>query len=131
MDFEKYTEVVKNNSNATAAQAVAAVSPIVDGNQLNRGIHEVEKVGTGFYILQCSVLQDMVDDGIVGTKTTKSPQGSKNSYGFYELVYKEDNLNRLSEDYSFCWRIKQLGHSVYAYKGPGVTHTGEFVFSTT
>ena len=80
-----------------------------------------------------SVLLDVIEKGKVAKKTTTSAAGTTDTYGFYEIVYHNDGgggVRRLSEDYSFCYRLRKAGVPVHAYRGPGVSHVGEMVFTT-
>lgn len=47
---------------------------------------------------------------------------------YFDPIPVEDG-QMLSEDYSFCSRIRQLGrYTLWAYVGPGVGHTGAFTY---
>lgn len=134
-DFDEFTRLVRENPGMEPAEAAAEISSLVDGDQTRHaGIAEVEQVGTSMFIMNTKALQTIVDKGAAARKTTRSAAGVTRTYGFYELVYYKDedgNAKRLSEDYSFCFRLHRAGIPVHAYRGPGISHVGEMVFTTT
>lgn len=60
---------------------------------------------------------------------TRMPNFSQATYGFFNNV-TDDELGHLSEDYSFCTRVKRAGFEIHAYLGPGVSHTGPMTFKS-
>ena len=133
-DFETFAESLRANPGKSAAAVASGISDLVDGCETSRiGISEVEKVGAGFFVLRGSALLAMIEKGVAARKTTTSAAGTAHTYGFYELVYHsegEGRVRRLSEDYSFCHRLREAGIPVHAYRGPGVSHVGETVFTS-
>ena len=134
-DFDAFSALLRDSPGMSPAQCAAEVSCLVDsGETAEIGISRVEQVGTGFFVLKGSALLAVIERGKVAKKTTTSAAGTTDTYGFYELVYHRDDggksVRRLSEDYSFCYRLRKAGIPVHAYRGPGVSHVGEMVFTT-
>ena len=133
-DFDEFAKRLRAEPERPPAAIAAEIASLVDGGDASRvGLTEVSKVGAGFFVLRGSALLAMIEKGVVARKTTTCAAGTTRTYGFYELVYHEEEggtVRRLSEDYSFCHRLRKAGIPVHAYRGPGVSHVGETVFTS-
>jgi hypothetical protein len=94
------------------------------------GIGRVEGLGMGGTLIKTSVLQTMVDEGLVEERRerTKSDADPWTVWGFFDLVTKPDGL-QFGEDYSFCARWTGRGGEIWGVSAPGVQHVGDFYFS--
>ena len=68
----------------------------------------------------------MIKNGIVSKEVVKQANFTGVQYGFFNNI--GSNEGYLSEDYSFCQRVRQAGFDIHAYAGPGITHTGSMTF---
>lgn len=127
MDLDAFAEGVRKGMDTPAAMRFAA--PLVDGPGTPEGISEVERVGTGFFVIRRAPLERLVETGAAIKKLAVLPVGNTILHGFYDHIYDEDG-GRLSEDYSFCRRVREAGFPVHAYKGPGISHSGEATYTT-
>jgi len=104
-------------------RAAALVGPLIAAKDVGRpGIREVEWIGTGFFLLRRSVLKAMIDKGIAILQPAEQPGFSGTRYGFFDNISTPTQY--LSEDISFCRRVREAGYAVNAYLGPGISHTG-------
>ncbi|MES0828468.1 hypothetical protein [Ruegeria sp. SCP11] len=127
LDLEMFAQNIRNGMSDRDAQLHAA--PLIDGAGLPDGISPVERVGTGFFVLRKTVLERILASGNVTKKVSNLPGQDYASHGFYDCLI-DDNGGRLSEDYSFCKRARASGIPIHAYKGQGITHSGEMTFSS-
>ena len=125
LDLEAFAEAIRKG--ATVKQARRMVAPMVGPKSDKTGIFELDQIGTGFYLLRRTVLQAMVKKGIAVRQETRLPGFNGVTHGFFNNVITE-NGGILSEDYSFCRRVREAGYTVHAYRGPGLTHTGLWTF---
>ena len=110
----------------TDEQALRAAAPLVDGPNTQPGVSEVDRIGTGFFILRRNALMKLVEEGHA-PKNTSLPGTNFQTLAVYNHINKKDGSS-MSEDYSFCHRLKEAGISVHGYKGPGISHTGSMTF---
>lgn len=127
MDFGKFADGVRQGFSDTDAQRYAA--PLVNGPAAGQGVSQVKQVCTGFFILRRAPLQALLSRDAVAKKVEDTPFGDVDTYGFFDHIY-DDAGARLSEDYSFCLRLHHADIPVHAYKGPGLSHSGEMTFSS-
>lgn len=92
-------------------------------------IGKVEFIGTGFHIVQRTVLETIIERDLAPELRTTTHNFDKKMYGFFSNIV-DGNGAELSEDFSFCRRVTEAGFDVYAYLGPGVTHTGTMSFES-
>lgn len=125
LDLSRFAECVREGHGDREAQRIAA--PLVDGPGLPDGISVAKQVCTSFFMLKKDPLKKLIEENAVPHRTEKTPDGEKEYWGFYDLM-ADDTGKMLSEDYSFCKRIRDLGFNIHAYKGEGVSHSGEITF---
>lgn len=126
LDMHRLAEGVRQGY--SNRDAIRFAAPLVGGPGTAAGISEVEKIGGGFFILRAEPLKEMVRSGVAAKTTARLPGGGvADAYGFYDCLYDEEG-GRMSEDISFCLRLRQAGFPVHAYKGPGLSHSGEMTF---
>ena len=121
-------------SGKTGKDAQFAAAPFV-GTQSNvknpdyGTIGKVDFIGAGFYILKRRVLEKIVARGLALNMITTMPGFQQRTYGFFNNI-TDDKLGVLSEDYSFCERVRRAGFDIHAYLGPGISHTGTMTFES-
>jgi hypothetical protein len=125
LDLSVFAKNVRSGLSDNEAQMEAA--PLVGTATDKTGIFEVDQVGCGFFALRKPVLQVMVDKEIAVRQKTNLAAFQGTTYGFYNNIIEDDG-GETSEDYSFCRRVREAGFSVFAYRGQGITHTGEMTF---
>lgn len=126
LDMHRLAEGVRQGY--SNRDAIRFAAPLVGGPGTEMGISEVEKIGGGFFVLRAAPLKEMISSGVVAKTTARLPGGGVTEvYGFYDCLY-DDEGGRMSEDISFCLRLRQAGFPVHAYKGPGLSHSGEMTF---
>ncbi|MEM8589254.1 MAG: hypothetical protein AAGG65_14445 [Pseudomonadota bacterium] len=116
----------------TTSDAAMRASPLVgpdpDGAD-SFAISEVEWIGSGALLIRRRALETMIKLGKVGKERFRTPQDIAEMWGFFSRLRLDDGVAR-SEDASFCLRARQCGIAIYAYKGPGVLHSGSFQFGS-
>ncbi len=125
LDLDAFAVAIRGG--ATVMQARRKVAPMVGPKSDKMGIFEVDRIGTGFYLVRRSVLQAMVQKGVAVKQQTRLPGFQGVTHGFFNNII-DANGGILSEDYSFCDRVRAAGYVVNAYRGPGLTHTGLMTF---
>ena len=131
LDLSRFEQAVLAGRRGRAAQYEAAPyvpsSPNESADALLKGdIRKVERIGTGFYIMRRSVLEAMIKNDLVIREAVNQANFSGVQYGFFNNI--SNNEGYLSEDYSFCERVRQAGFDIHAYAGPGISHTGSMTF---
>ena len=111
------------------AKAAPPVGPSSRATLPYNQITEVNDIGTGFYIIKVGVLKSIIEKGLARGARTQQANSDSITYGFYNNIIDDDG-GYLSEDYSFCRRVRDAGYTVNAYYGPGIHHTGSMTFST-
>lgn len=85
------------------------------------GVIEATYLGTGFMMIDRSVLVEMME---------KYPELSNEDpvekFGFFNRM--KSNGIMLSEDYSFCQRVRDMGHRIYAHQDIGLIHHGMYPY---
>jgi len=127
ISLAQFADGIRKGLSDRDAQLRAA--PLIDGAGLGNGITKVEQVGTGFFVLRRAIIERLAASDSVVKRTTHMPLSSVTTYGFYDPLIDKDGL-RHPEDYSFSRRVRSAGYAIRAYKGPGVTHSGDMTFSS-
>ena len=81
-------------------------------------IEEVKAVNAGFFVLRRQVLEEIINLNLATKRAMRVPRTTVNRYNFYNHI--EEDGERLTEDHSFCSRVRKAGFKVMAYSGPGV-----------
>ena len=79
---------------------------------------EVERVGTGFMMIKRELIKKLAKK----YKKLIYKENGKKGYGMFETMIKNKEL--ISEDYSFCERVREIGEKVYVDTDIQLTHTG-------
>ena len=125
LDLNAFADNVRKGMDNSAAQLAAA--PLVGPASDQQGVFESDRIGTGFYILRKPVLHTIAEKGLAVKQQCTLPGFQMPLYGFFNNIIGADG-GITSEDYSFCDRVRAAGYSVFAYKGPGISHTGSMTF---
>ena len=115
LDLSRFEQAVLAGHRGRAAQYVAAPyvppSPHESADALLKGgIRKVERIGTGFYIMRRNILEAMIKNDIVVREVVNQANFTGVQYGFFNNI--SSNEGYLSEDYSFCERIRQAGFDI-------------------
>lgn len=129
IDLAAFADAVRAGADTDAARrrATGVIGTVSEG--MGEGVHEVAEIGLGFYVLRRTLLQAMADKGIAKAYVTRLPGFTRKTHGFFSNMTLDDG-SFISEDYSFCRRVRQAGYRVLAYKGPGLSHIGAMKFDT-
>ena len=86
--------------------------------RIKDGLLEVNRVGTGFMMIK----RDLVKKIAKKYPELMYKENGKKGYGMFETMIKNKEL--ISEDYSFCERVREIGEKVYVDTDIQLTHTG-------
>lgn len=130
LDIERFAENIRKGMSAEEASQKAnpLVGPDPDA-AASFAISEVDWIGSGALFIRRLALKTMIENGLVTEERFRSPQQTSKIWGFFSRLKTEDGVSR-SEDVSFCLRARQCGIPIYAYKGPGLLHSGSFQFGS-
>jgi hypothetical protein len=93
------------------------------------GLAEVDGLGMGGTLIRTSVLRAMIERGAVERRKPPVKMSAKlDLWGFFDQTTTAAG-ERLSEDYSFCFRWKGCGGSVWGLDTGQVDHIGDFAFT--
>lgn len=122
--LDTFAEAVRSGlSNSEAARR--AIGADTDSKAT---IKEVEAVSAGFFVLRRQVLEEIINLKLATKRAMRVPRTTVNRYNFYNHI--EEDGERLTEDHSFCLRVRQAGFKVMAYSGPGVGVVCDLTFGT-
>lgn len=126
LDLDRYADgVLRGFSNKDAMRFAA---PLASGPYAQPGVSVVKYIPAGFFLLRPEPLRKIVDSGAVSRRAEATPHGETEAYGFYDFLTGRTSGKRLSEDFSFCRRLRDAGYDVHAYKGAGLSHSGDMAF---
>lgn len=91
-------------------------------------VEEVKAVDAGFFVLRRQVLEEIIERKLATKRGMRVPRTTVNRYNFYNHI--DEDGGRLTEDHSFCSRVRQAGFKVMAYSGPGVGVVCDLSFGT-
>lgn len=106
-----------------------AVNKKPDGKNFGDFI-EVDNVGTGFMLIKRQVIEKMIKNHPelkVNVSSDFYCKREKYMYALFDTLIDE-NGDYLSEDYTFCYRWRKMGGSVYADASIQLTHSGHYIF---
>ena len=89
------------------------------------GFLKVKRAPTGCMLIQRNVFENLIKKGI---KPYKDVQGTKNMYGFFDLMTLKTG-HRLGEDFAFCERVRAAGHDLWALCTANMRHEGNTKFT--
>lgn len=130
IELPRFEEAIRQGLSGQRAQIEAApyVGPPVEDRDalLKPRVFEAPYVATGFYIVQRTVLERIAELGLALDAETNQANYKGTTTGFFNNIVSGGDY--LSEDLSFCERVRQAGFKVMAYAGPGISHTGTMTF---
>lgn len=133
VDLDRFEEAVKRGFTGQRALIEAApyVGPPLDDPDvlLKPQVFEVPYVPTGFFMVKREVLARILERGLAREVETRQANYTGKLIGFFNNIVS-NNGDYLTEDYSFCQRVRDAGFAVMAYGGPGLTHTGTMAFKS-
>lgn len=100
--------------------------------KIKGGVLPVDALGFGCVLIHRSVLTALVDREIVTPFISSKVRdlGLQGTVMDYFDEIQLENGDWLSEDFSFCQRVRELGDvEILAYVGAGVGHVGPFTYS--
>lgn len=107
------------------------VNTVKEPKNLNENIVEVSTLGTGFMLIKRHVIEQMIvnypnlkykDD--IGYNKDCEP----NMYALFDTAI-DSNQHYLSEDWTFCYRWKEIGGRIYANTSIKLDHSGFYKFA--
>jgi hypothetical protein len=126
IDLDAFESAIISGKRGKNARFAAAPYIGVESNTKNPDygtIDKVQRIGTGFYILQRHVLETIIERELAVELHTTTPNFDQKTYGFFNNISDENGVV-LSEDFSFCARVERADFDIHAYLGPGISHTG-------
>lgn len=101
----------------------------VNGNveKLDNGLWSVDELCTGFMAIKAALLQVMIAH-FPETAYQIEDDRYRGETGHELFAMGVVNRRRLSEDYYFSWRVRQMGFGVYADPEVQLGHVGELDF---
>lgn len=134
LDLEKYGSYLGKGQTHRAALALSLIFNVrhfANEVQIVNGLCRVSGLGFGCVLIAKSVFEKIIAengaDRLVSGKLRLS--GLKGAvYDFFAEIALE-NGDHLSEDYSFCERVKRISAcDIWAYVGGTVGHVGQFTY---
>jgi hypothetical protein len=120
---------IDDDRTAEAASYNYSSKLIIDENNMpQNGFARVDYAGSGFMMIKRQALETMVlrypklqyQDDFTGAKTEAF-------YAFFDTMIHEGHF--LPEDYSFCWRWRDIGGEIWGDVASRFDHVGKFVYS--
>lgn len=103
----------------------------VENSEKEGPLEEVKTAGTGFMLIKRHVIEDMIKahpelkyNDNVGIGKQYEPF----MYGLFDTMIDPDK-NYLSEDWTFCYRWREMGNKVWVHKGVILDHQGTYTFA--
>ena len=135
LDLEAYGEARSKGfgHKPALAEALKYNIRLTPGSHTITGnICKAERFGFGCVLIERRVLEAMIAEKIVTRYANKKAQAQAGPdrvlYDFFSEIPLDEG-DRLSEDYSFCYRASQLRDiDPMAYVGEGIMHVGNFAF---
>jgi hypothetical protein len=133
LDMQEVVRIAREQpdipSGAVVSKAMDYVVRLPARTTFTNGLAEVDGLGMGGTLIRTSVLQKMVERGVVERRQPPMKMSGKlDLWGFFDL-WVTPKGDRLSEDYSFCTRWKSCGGTVWGFDTVQVEHIGDFSFS--
>ena len=124
--LKAFAQGVRSGLSNAEAQRRAAMGPAAAADP---EIRAASSVGAGFFMLRRRILETLVSRDLVPRMLDMFTASSSETYGFFAPLLLADG-SRLSGEASFCRRIRSVGGSLCAYRGPGVVRVCEIGFSS-
>ncbi len=111
------------------ANASSYAIRLKERGKLDNNLCEVDGIGLGMTLIKRHVLQHMVDAYLEELWFRDDAEGGVETVAIFQLMINSERL-LLTEDYSFCERLKAQGFKTWMYLGPGspVDHSGMYTF---
>ena len=136
-NWDKFHSSLQSGTDPVKAIAEASsfnVHLIPGDVTVQKGFCKVAAFGFGYVLIKRQLFQRMIDSGVTEPLVCKSLRNagmSGDAYDFFGLI-PQPNGDKLSEDYSFCKRVMNLGDTdIHAYVGKGVSHVGKFEYEAS
>lgn len=136
LDLERYVELRNDGFPDDQARALATAFNVrFSGGQMTvtNGFSAVDGFGFGCVLTRRDLLERLAAANIArevpSGKLTRMGFGPTMRDFFSEL--RHDDGSYLSEDYSFCARVRELGESVWALVDERLGHVGNFEYGGT
>ncbi|MEM7524529.1 MAG: hypothetical protein AAF360_12380 [Pseudomonadota bacterium] len=135
MDLSAFHDAMTEQTDEPRARALASsytvrMSP--GRKRVRDNLIEVDGLGFGCVLIRRAVFDALVDRKIVSPFVSAKLRagGFKTTiWDFFDEIQQDDG-DWLSEDFSFCDRVRRLGDTpIIAYVGDGVGHIGAFNFN--
>ena len=112
--------------------------------KIENGFATARFAGGGFQLIKRAALERMIAaypetkystihagrlDADHGTVTRTAVDASKNQYALFNCVIEPETGVYLSEDYSFCWRWRQIGGEIWVDLKSRLLHVGDYHFA--
>ena len=137
IDLGRYGAALKAGHSDAEAQALAMdfnVKITASSMKVRDGLCEVHGIGFGCVLIQRGLLEEMARSGVareVRSGVLKAHGLGDSYFDFFSTLPLEDG-GYLSEDFSFCARVRQMdGGTIWAYIGDGVAHLGAFSYDSS
>lgn len=140
VDFKKivetYDNAVKNGQTTVLPQSTFDYCINLETHNnivVTNGIMEALYVGTGFMMIKRNVIEKMVE-AFPETKYANDVEGyfmpnqqnKDNFYMLFDCIIDPESKRYLSEDFTFCYRWRQLGGKIHVDVNCDLTHSGIF-----
>lgn len=134
--IETYDSAIKSGHNTILPQATYDYCINLEDNSnivVNNGVMEALYVGTGFMLIKRNVIEKMVE-AFPDTKYKNDVEGyfmpnemnKDNFYMLFDCIIDPQSRRYLSEDFTFCYRWRQLGGKIHVDINCDLTHSGIF-----
>ncbi len=126
--WDKVYAAAREGKNPEAAASSYAIRLKERGKMVDN-LCEVDGIGLGMTLIKRHVLQSMVDAYRDELWFRDDAEGGAETVAIFQLAINSERL-LLTEDYSFCERLKAQGFKTYMYLGVGspVDHSGIYTF---
>lgn len=135
LNLQTFAEAMAETPDEPRARALASnftVRMKPGEKKIRSGVCAVDALGFGCVLIHRSVFASLIERDIVGPFVSSKVRDlglEGQVYDFFDEIPLE-NGDWLSEDYSFCQRVRELGDvEILAYVGAGVGHVGPFTYS--
>ncbi len=96
------------------------------------GFVTAEFAGTGFMLIQRSVLEQMIqaypETRFTASHNRPTPNPSPNQYALFDCIIEKETGHYLSEDYTFCKRWRAIGGELWLDTQSRLIHIGPHEF---
>lgn len=135
MDLPALAAALREDGDIERARALASgftVRMSAGRKEVRQGIVEAEGFGFGCVLIARSVFEALIARGIAKPMVSAKLRAAGlqgEIFDFFRQIAREDG-DLLSEDYSFCERVRALGDTqLLCFVGGGVVHVGQFPYS--